>query len=64
MGWIILPSVIFHGTYGIALMAISSSWQKKDNYFHDQGGNDSRVVIASLLVSWFIMIVGIVYYGN
>jgi hypothetical protein len=62
LGRIILPSVIFHGTYDFALMAISSSWQKEDNYFYNQGGNDSRVAIASLCVSWFIMLVGILYY--
>ena len=62
LGRIVLPSVIFHGTYDFALMAISSSWQKEDNYFYNQGGNDSRIAIASLCVSWFIMIVGVLYY--
>ena len=62
LGRIVMPSVIFHGTYDFALMAISSSWQKEDNYFYNQGGNDSRIAIASLCVSWFIMIVGVLYY--
>eukprot|EP00579_Thalassiosira_antarctica_P004050 CAMPEP_0201907662 /NCGR_PEP_ID=MMETSP0902-20130614/57645_1 /ASSEMBLY_ACC=CAM_ASM_000551 /TAXON_ID=420261 /ORGANISM="Thalassiosira antarctica, Strain CCMP982" /LENGTH=474 /DNA_ID=CAMNT_0048441821 /DNA_START=245 /DNA_END=1665 /DNA_ORIENTATION=- len=62
LGRIVLPSVIFHGTYDFALMIITSSWQRshKEQYFYR--GNTSGVAIASFCVSFFIVLAGGLYY--
>mmetsp|Transcript_5482 Transcript_5482/g.12509 ORF Transcript_5482/g.12509 Transcript_5482/m.12509 type:complete len:257 (-) Transcript_5482:80-850(-) len=64
LGRIVLPSIIFHGTYDFALLMITSSWQRsnKEQYFY-QGGNDvTGVAIVSFCVSLFIVLTGGLHY--
>jgi len=64
LGRIVLPSIIFHGTYDFALLMITSSWQRShtEQYFY-QGNNDvTGVAIASLCASFFIVMVGALLY--
>jgi hypothetical protein len=61
LGRIVLPSVVFHGTYDFALYAITSSWQKDQNYFY-QVENTTGVAIVSFCVSLFIVLAGGLYY--
>lgn len=61
LGRIVLPSVVFHGTYDFALLAITSSWQKDQNYFY-QVENVTGVAIVSFCVSLFMVIAGGLYY--
>mmetsp|Transcript_25334 Transcript_25334/g.43257 ORF Transcript_25334/g.43257 Transcript_25334/m.43257 type:complete len:393 (-) Transcript_25334:129-1307(-) len=63
LGRIVLPSMIFHGTYDFALMIITSSWQRshKEQYFY-HGGNVTGLGILSFCVSLLIVLAGGVYY--
>ena len=63
LGRIVLPSIIFHGTYDFALMMITDSWKRshKEQYFN-QGGNVSGAAILSLCVSSLIVLAGGLYY--
>jgi hypothetical protein len=61
LGRIVLPSVVFHGTYDFALLAITSSWQKDQNYFY-QVENVTGVAIVSFCVSLFMVVAGGLYY--
>ncbi|KAL7538872.1 hypothetical protein ACHAXR_008843 [Thalassiosira sp. AJA248-18] len=63
LGRIVLPSIIFHGTYDFALLMITSSWQRghKDQYFY-QGENVTGVAIMSFCVSLCIVLAGGLYY--
>lgn len=61
IGRIVLPSVVFHGTYDFTLLAIASSWQKDYNYFY-QVENVTAVAIVSFCVSLFIVLLGGLYY--
>jgi len=60
----ILPSIIFHGTYDFALLMITSSWQRsnKEQYFNDAGGDISVIAIISFCASFFIVLLGGLYY--
>ena len=63
LGRIVLPSVIFHGTYDFALLLITSSWQRSNNeaYFN-QGGDVTDVAILSFCTSLCIVLAGFAYY--
>ena len=63
LGRIVLPSIIFHGTYDFALLMITSSWQRshKEQYFY-QNNNISGVALASFGTALFIVVAGIVFY--
>lgn len=64
LGRIVLPSMIFHGTYDFALMMVTSSWQRSHNeqYFYQGGGSVTTVAIVSFCVSLFIVMMGGLYY--
>jgi len=64
LGRSVLPSVIFHGTYDFALLMITSSWQRsnKEQYFNDAGGDISVIAIISFCASFFIVLLGGLYY--
>jgi hypothetical protein len=63
LGRIVLPSLLFHGTYDFALMMITSSWQRshKEQYFY-QGGSVTGVAGVSFCVSLGIVLTGGLYY--
>ena len=64
LGRIVLPSVIFHGTYDFVLMIVNASWQRshKEQYFYDGGNGMTGVELTSFFASLFIMTAGFVYY--
>lgn len=63
LGRIVLPSIIFHGTYDFALLIVTSSWQRShtERYFY-QGGSVTGVAIMSFCVSLLIVLAGGLYY--
>ena len=63
LGRIVLPSLVFHGTYDFTLMMITSSWQRssKEQYFN-QSGNVTGVAMASFAASLCIVLAGGLYY--
>ena len=63
LGRIVLPSVAFRGTYELALYAITSSWQKDENYFY-RVENVAGVAIVSFCVSLLIVMAGGLYYAR
>ena len=58
------PPKTFHGTYDFALLMITSSWQRsnKEQYFNDAGGDISVIAIISFCASFFIVLLGGLYY--
>ncbi len=64
LGRIVLPSVLFHGTYDFLLLMVTSSWQRGNTgrFFYQQGENVSAVAIASFCVSLAFVFAGGAYY--
>jgi len=63
LGRIVLPSLLFHGTYDFALLMITSSWQRshKEQYFY-QGGSVTWAAVVSFCASLGIVLAGGLYY--
>ncbi|KAL9186540.1 hypothetical protein ACHAXT_005778 [Thalassiosira profunda] len=63
LGRIVLPSLIFHGTYDFVLLTITSSWQRghKEQYFY-QGESVTGVAAVSFGVSLLIVAMGGLFY--
>ena len=68
LGRVVLPSIVFHGTYDFALLAITSSWRRshKEDYFYrgGEGGGAGGVAIASLLASLLVVSAGGLHYAR
>lgn len=64
LGRIVLPSMIFHGTYDFLLLIITDSWERghKEQYFYQEGNNINGVAIASFCVSFFMVLAGGLHY--
>ena len=63
LGRIVLPSVIFHGTYDFALMYMSDSWKRSQasQYFYSDDRHHRETVIT-LCVSFAIIVCGVLFY--
>jgi len=63
LGRIVLPSVIFHGTYDFVLLLVTSSWQRSNNEAYlGQGNNLTGVAVLSFCASLFMVLAGGLYY--
>merc|ERR1711862_274237 len=63
LGRIILPSMLFHGTYDLVLLMVTSSWQRthKDIYFYNAGGVNT-VAVMCFSASLFFVLAGWAYF--
>jgi hypothetical protein len=63
LGRVVLPSVLFHGTYDFALLLISDSWKRSQasQYFYS-GDYHSHETIITLCISVAIILSGWLFY--
>lgn len=60
LGRIVLPSLLFHGTYDFALLFISDSWKRSQasQYFYSGDNQQSRETIMTVCISFAILLCG------
>lgn len=65
LGRVVLPAVLFHGTYDFALLFISDSWKRSQasQYFYSGDNNNSDGTIMTLCVSVAIILFGGLFYA-
>ncbi len=63
LGRVVLPAVLFHGTYDFALLFISDSWKRSQasQYFYS-GDTISKETIMTLLISLAVILMGWLFY--
>ncbi|KAL7499056.1 hypothetical protein ACHAWT_008016 [Skeletonema menzelii] len=63
LGRVVLPSVLFHGTYDFAQLLISDSWKRSQasQYFYS-GDNQYRETVMILCISFAIILCGGLFY--
>lgn len=60
LGRIVLPSLLFHGTYDFALLFISDSWKRSQasQYFYSGDNQQSLETIMTVCISFVILLCG------
>ena len=64
LGRVVLPSLLFHGTYDFAQLFISDSWKRSQasQYFYS-GDNQSRETVMTVIISFAIILCGGLFYA-
>lgn len=62
LGRVVLPSLLFHGTYDFALLLISDTWKRSQASQYFYSGNVSNETIITLCISFTIVLIGVLFY--